>query len=358
MPHQYSDQLLKAIARIAPGTDLREGLERILRGRTGALIVLGSDRTVQSMTSGGFVINTEFSATRLRELAKMDGAIICDRDATTLLHAGVQLLPDPAIETHESGTRHRTAERVAKQTGFPVIVVSSSMSMISVYVDDIRYTVEHTQTLMSRANQAIQTLESYTRRLDQVLSNLSALEIESDVTLRDVLTTLQRMEMVRRISAEVNHYALELGTSGRLVKLQLEELNTPELPDPNVILRDYLPAPTEELQEAVLAGVQALSTLEDKDIVDLATIAQVINLDPHDLDMPMVPRGYRLLSGIKSVPGAIVDRLVAQFDGVQCLIAASIDDLRAVDGVGEQRAQVIRESLARMAETTMLDGFM
>ena len=199
MQTDYSELLLKTIAQIAPGTELREGLERILRGRTGALIVLGSDRTVTGLSSGGFTIDTEFSATRLRELAKRDGAIICDRDATRLLMAAVQLMPDATIDTNESGTRHRTAERMAIQTGFPVISVSASMSVISVYVDGTRYTVEDTQYLMARANQAIQTLESYKKRLNKVLSTLSALEIESHVTLSDVAITLQRMEMVRRI---------------------------------------------------------------------------------------------------------------------------------------------------------------
>ena len=156
----YSDLLLKTIARIAPGTELREGLERIMRGRTGALIVLGSDRTVSSLSSGGFNIDTEFSATRLRELAKMDGAIICDRDATRLLHAGVQLMPDASIDTNESGTRHRTAERTAIQTGFPVISVSASMSMISVYVDGTRYTVEDSQYLMARATRRFRPLKA------------------------------------------------------------------------------------------------------------------------------------------------------------------------------------------------------
>ena len=227
MQTDYSELLLKTIAQIAPGTELREGLERILRGRTGALIVLGSDRTVTGLSSGGFTIDTEFSATRLRELAKMDGAIICDRDATRLLMAAVQLMPDATIDTNESGTRHRTAERMAIQTGFPVISVSASMSVISVYVDGTRYTVEDTQYLMARANQAIQTLESYKKRLNKVLSTLSALEIESHVTLSDVAITLQRMEMVRRIISEVSHYVLELGVNGRLVALQLEELRSP-----------------------------------------------------------------------------------------------------------------------------------
>lgn len=351
----YSESLLKTLAQIAPGTELREGLERILRGRTGALIVLGSDKTVNSLCSGGFEINTGFSATRVRELAKMDGAIVCDRDATTLLAAGVQLLPDPSIETNESGTRHRTAERVAKQTGLPVIAVSASMSLISVYTEGIRYTVEDTQSLMSRANQAIRTLDSYTERLEQVLQQLSSLEIEASVTLRDVVNTLQRMEMVRRISVEAGHYTVELGNVGRLLALQLEELMANNLPASRVVLRDYLPAETgaDTLQEAITA----LEQLDDKDIVDLVTIARTVGLG-EDLDAALHPHGHRLLAGIKSMPGTVADRLVDRFDGLQALMAASLDDLRAVEGIGEQRARIIRESLSRMAESSLLERFM
>lgn len=353
----YDNQLIRTLARIAPGTELREGIERILRGRTGGLIVLGSDKTVQSISSGGFAINTEFSATALRELAKMDGAIICNKEVTMLLNASVQLLPDPSIETHESGTRHRTAERVAIQTGFPVIAVSSSMSLITVYVSGIRYAVENTQALVSRANQAIQTLESYTSRLEKVLQALSSLEIEANVTARDVLSTLQRMEMVRRISAEVNHYVVELGTHGRLIKLQLDELTQPDLPGAAVILRDYLPVEREVLGSAIPEALNALVQLQDKDIVDLETIAAAVGLNT-DLDAEMSPLGYRLLAGIKSMPATVVDRLVENFNGLPGLMAANLEDLRAVEGIGEQRARIIRESLSRMAESSLLERFM
>lgn len=352
---EYTDRLLNTIALIAPGTELREGLDRILRGRTGALIVLGADKTVSSIMSGGFEINAAFSATGLRELAKMDGAVICDRDASTLVAAGVQLLPDSSFPTKESGTRHRTAERVALQTGFPVIAVSASMSLISVYVDGMRYTVEDTQSLMARANQAIQTLESYTSRLEQVLGSLSSLEIEANVTLRDVVATLQRMEMVRRISNEVGIYVLELGSNGRLVALQLEELTSTIGPHSDIIFRDYLPDSSEA---AIAQATEALASLSDKDIVDFSNIARVTGWPDTDLETPMHPRGYRLLSGIKSMPGAIVDRLVDRFDGLQGLMAANLDDLKAVDGVGEQRARTIRESLSRMAESSLLERFM
>jgi len=346
----YSELLLKTIAQIAPGTELREGLERILRGRTGALIVLGSDRTVTGLSSGGFTIDTEFSATRLRELAKMDGAIICDRDATRLLMAAGQLMPDATIDTNESGTRHRTAERMAIQTGFPVISVSASMSVISVYVDGTRYTVEDTQYLMARANQAIQTLESYKKRLNKVLSTLSALEIESHVTLSDVAITLQRMEMVRRIISEVSHYVLELGVNGRLVALQLEELRSPDMAGIDVILHDYLPRPT---AQSISIATRALRNLTDMDIVDLTMIAQAAGFGDYELDTPLQPRGYRLLDGIATIPNTIAERLVERFGTLQALMAASLEDLRDVDGIGEHRARTVRESLSRMAESSL-----
>src|SRR5215218_5268096 len=202
MARTPEESLKATLGAVAPGTPLRDGLERILRGNTGALIVLGFDRTVESICTGGFVLDVEFSATRLRELAKMDGAVVLDKEATRIHRADVQLLPDPSIETTESGTRHRTAERVAKQTGFPVISVSQSMRIVALYVGGLRYVLEDSDTILSRANQALATLEHYKARLDEVSGTLSALEIEDLVTVRDVSTVVQRLEMVRRISEE------------------------------------------------------------------------------------------------------------------------------------------------------------
>ena len=144
MADRTEDQLRlrAALSAIAPGTPLRDGLERILRGRTGALLVLGQDRLVESISTGGFTLDVPFTATGLRELAKMDGAIILDRDVTRIHRAAVHLMPDPSIPTTESGTRHRTAERVARQTGIPVISVSASMHTIALYLGDVRHVLE------------------------------------------------------------------------------------------------------------------------------------------------------------------------------------------------------------------------
>ena len=203
--------------------------------------MLGNDKVVETVSTGGFPLDVEFSATRLRELAKMDGGIVCDREVTRILRAATQLVPDPRIETSESGTRHRTAERVAKQTGFPVVSVSQSMRIIALYVAGRRVVLEDSSAILSRANQALQTLERYKSRLDEVTGTLSALEIEDLVTVRDVANVLQRLEMVRRIKDEIAEYVVQLGTDGRLLSLQLEELTGGLSDDLGLVIRDYLP---------------------------------------------------------------------------------------------------------------------
>jgi diadenylate cyclase len=351
------DPLRATLAAVAPGTALRDGLERILRGRTGALIVLGHDRAVETLCTGGFVLDVEFSSTRLRELAKMDGAIVLDRDATKVLRAAVQLVPDPSIPTEESGTRHRTAERVAKQTGHPVVSVSQSMSIIAVYVAGIRYVLEDSAAILSKANQALATLERYKLRLDEVAGTLSALEIEDLVTVRDVSAVAQRLEMVRRIADEIEGYVVELGTDGRLLALQLDELVGGVDEDRELVVRDYLTSTGRRAR--TVADVHAdLDALSGADLLDLANVARALRIGGIEgLDAAVSPRGYRLLARVPRLPGTVVDRLIEHFGSLQKLLAASIDDLQAVDGVGESRARSVREGLSRLAESSILERY-
>jgi diadenylate cyclase len=353
--------LRAAIAQVAPGTVLRDGLERILRGRTGGLVVLGHDRQVEAMASGGFSLDVEFSAQRLRELAKMDGAVICDRDATRLLRAAVQLLPDPTIPTDEQGTRHRTADRVSKSSGFPVVSVSKSMNTIALYVAGRRYVLEDSGAILSRANQALATLERYKMRLDEVSGTLSALEIEDLVTVRDVCSVAQRLEMVRRIAAEIADYLVELGTDGRLMSLQLDELVAGVETDRELVVRDYLPPSTsaKKSQRGLEQALTDLDALTATDLLDLANVARAIGFAqaPDQLDQAVSPRGYRLLARVPRLPEAVLERLVSHFGGLQRLLAASIDDLQAVEGVGEARARSIREGLSRLAESSILERY-
>jgi diadenylate cyclase len=354
-----TDEVLRlraTLAGIAPGTILRDGLERILRGRTGALLVLGSDKTVDSISTGGFFLDIPFTATGLRELAKMDGAIVLDRDAAKILHAAVHLMPDPSIFSEETGTRHRTADRVARQTGFPVISVSQSMQIIAVYVGGTRYVLEDSGQILSRANQALATLERYKLRLDEVSSTLSALEIEDLVTSRDVAVVAQRLEMVSRIAREIEDYVLELGSDGRLLSLQLDELVTGVDNERELVIRDYLPTSRRKrTPEEVLGDLEALSPT---DLVDIAAVARALGLGASEhLDGAVTPRGYRLLAKVPRLPGTVVDRLVEHFGTLQKLLSASIDDLQAVDGVGELRARSVREGLSRLAESSILERY-
>lgn len=358
MAKSPEEALRTTLARVAPGTPLREGLERILRGRTGALIVLGTDRVVDSICSGGFDIGIAFSPTRLRELAKMDGAIVLDRDASHIVKAAVQLVPDHTIETNESGTRHRTAERVAIQTGFPVVSVSQSMQIIAIYVQGVRHVLEGSEPVLARANQALATLERYRMRLDQVTAALSAMEIEASVTVRDVALVLQRQEMVRRIAEEISQYVVELGVDGRLPALQLDELVAGLGPGADMIVKDYTLRGPEQAE--VDAATARLRSLSPEDMVDLGRIAAILGFQPgtDSLEAVVHPKGHRLLAGIKAMPRAVAERLVSRFDGLQELMAANIEDLKAVEGIGEQRARTVREGLSRVAETSLMDRFM
>ncbi len=349
--------LRETLASIAPGTSLRDGLERILRGRTGALIVIGHDREVEQIATGGFRLDVPFTATGLRELAKMDGAIIIDRDITRIVRAAVHLMPDQTIPSEETGTRHRTADRVAKQTGFPVISVSQSMQIIAAYVGETRHVLEGSGRILSRANQALATLERYKLRLDEVASTLSALEVEDLVTVRDVAVVVQRLEMVTRIAREIEDYVLQLGTDGRLLALQLEELVTGVDRERELVIRDYVPTGGgTKSAEDLLSRLSALTATE---LVDPASAARVLGIGSAEpLDGAVSPRGYRLLAKVPRLPPAVMERLVDHFDSLQKLLSAGSEDFESVEGVGELRARSVREGLTRLAESTITERFL
>ncbi|MCW4352797.1 DNA integrity scanning diadenylate cyclase DisA [Hoyosella sp. YIM 151337] len=359
MTLEPSPLLVETIARLAPGTGLRDALERILRGRTGALIVLGYDDAVERLCDGGFVLDIQFAPTRLRELAKMDGAVVLSSDGSRIVRANVQLVPDHTIPTEESGTRHRTAERTAIQTGFPVISVSQSMSIASVYIAGERHVLEDSATILSRANQAIATLERYKLRLDQVTRALGVAEIDDFVSLRDALTVIQRLEMVRRISSEIDRAVIELGSGGRQVALQLEELLGDNETARRLILLDYLRStgqPSDQQVERALANLEALS---DGALLDLTEVAHAVGYSRavETLDTAAEPRGYRLLSQLPRLPFTQIERLIGNFGSLQKLLAATSTELQTVDGISGFRARHISEGLSRLAGSTLENQF-
>src|SRR5687768_11630179 len=270
-----SAAMIEALAAVAPGQPLREGLDRILQASMGALVVVGDGPDVLAICSGGFLLDAEFSPQRLSELAKMDGAIVLASDASRIARANVHLVPNPNVPTSETGTRHRTAERVARSIDVPVISVSEDMSLVAVYRNDLKHPLEPIPRLLNRANQALQTLERYKNRLDTVSSSLSALEVEDLVTVRDVVTVLQRTEMVRRIAEEIDGYIVELGTDGRLILLQLEELMGGVDDDRRLVIKDYF---HERRDWRLDQAMETLSDLGTEDLLDLKIVVDVLQL--------------------------------------------------------------------------------
>jgi diadenylate cyclase len=347
--------VIEALGRIAPGRPLRDGLDRILQANMGALIVVGDGPDVLGICSGGFLLDAEFTPQRLSELAKMDGAIILAADASRIARANVHLVPSPNVPTTETGTRHRTAERVARSLEVPVIAVSEDMSRITLYRGDNKHPLESVARLIGRANQALQTLERYRNRLDTVTNSLSALEVEDLVTVRDVVTVLQRAEMVRRIAEEVEGYIVELGSDGRLARLQLDELLAGVEDERRDVVRDYLPDDDPNLADEAVA---ALGTISTERLLMPQTVARVLEVaDSMDLEASLQPRGYRLLARVPRLPAPVVNDIVARYGSLQKLMRATTEDLEAVTGVEEGTARAVKEGLARLAESSILDRY-
>ncbi len=338
---------------VAPGTPLRDGLENVLRAKTGGLIVVGYGPEMKNIVDGGFSINCEFTPAHLYELAKMDGAIIVSEDAKRILYANAQLVPPSTIPSRETGTRHRTAERAAIQTGYLVIAISQRRNVITLYKGNFRYVLNDIGVILAKANQAVSTLEKYKSVLDQSLTNLGALEFEELVTLLEVTSVLQRIEMVLRIRSEINKYIYELGTEGRLVSMQLEELVSNIEEEAHMLIRDYSRDPA-VLPEQVLREMKKLSADE---ILEMSSFLRILGYagNPSMLEESVSPRGYRILHKIPRLPIPIIANLVEHFHTLPRIMMATIEELDEVDGIGEVRARAIKDGLKRIQEQVFID---
>jgi diadenylate cyclase len=350
-------RLVKALEMVAPGTALREGIDNIVHARTGGLIVVGEWDDLAYLFSGGIKLDLDYSPAFLYQLAKMDGAIALNANATKMVWANVQLTPDPTILSMETGTRHRTAERVSKQTDALVIAVSQRREVVSLYVDGAKYILEDIPVVLAKANQALATLDKYRSRLDQVSTRLTALEFEGGATLHDVLTVLQRAELVTRMGNEIERYIVELGTEGRLIEMQLDETMVGVAGDKAALVHDYLlPDATPDF-----AGVlEQLGRLAHQDLLDFGRLAEVLGYDRklNTLDYGVTPRGYRILGRIPRLPKLVTQRIVGEFGGLEELLAATDGELETVEGVGEIRAKDIREGLRRLQEINLVDRYL
>ena len=347
-------ELRAALAQVAPGRPVRDGIDRILQAGMGGLVIIGDGPAVLNICSGGFLLDAAFSPQRLSELAKMDGALILAADGSRIARANVHLVPDSTVHTTETGTRHRTAERVARSLNVPVVAVSHRMNTITVYVGDHRHEIEPVPRLINRANQAISTLERYRTRLDTDAAALSTLEIEDLVTIRDVINVVQVLEGVERIAEELERYIVELGDEGRLVRLQLVELVGGVQHDRRHIVRDYRGDDKTVPLDQVLDDLSSLTT---EDLIDPSEVAHAMRLPTTAVDASIAPRGYRMLAKIPRLPDQVIQNIIVRFGNLQKIMRATIDDLDDVEGVGAMRAKSIKEGLSRLAESAILDRY-
>ncbi len=355
-PPAIEERLIKALQMVAPGTTIRHAIDNIVRARTGALLVFADEADVQPMISGGIDIDIELAPMILYELAKMDGAILLDRTGTRILHANVQLMPDACIASQETGTRHRTAERVAKQIDALAISISAARDVVTIYLSDIRYVMENIRTILDSANQALQTLEKFKERLNHVSTSLSALEFEDAVTLHDVLSVVQRLEMVLVIVQEIERYIIELGIEGRLVRLQLEMMMLHVREDREALLSDYLPELT---AVALRQARETLGALRSDELVSLSGLGEILGYPAgtNTLEQNLRPRGYRMLRKIPRLSHEVIETLIAQYGHLGEIMDATAEELAANDGVSLPRARDIREGLNRLRELNLLERY-
>ena len=347
--------IIDILKLLAPGTEIRQGLDNILKAKTGALIVVGDSKEVLDIVDGGFSLNIDYSPSRLYELAKMDGAIILSSDLKKILFANAQLIPNSAIETKETGTRHRTAERTSKQTKQLVISISQRRSIITIYKDNLRYVLEETSRILEKANQALQTAEKYKKVLDNKLNLLNEYEFNDIVTLDNVLTAIQRAEMTLKMADEVKKRIVELGEEGRLVQIQLDEIIGGLVKEERLIIKDYIAPGKKRTAEKIY---NQIITLDYEDLMKQQTIANLLGYEDFDNydELAVYPKGYRLLNKIPRMPSNIVENLVKSFKTFQHILAADIPQLDDVEGIGEVRAKNIKQSLRRMQEQFIFDS--
>lgn len=341
--------LMRALRDIAPGTQIRAAIDDIIRGRTGALIVLADPEVIEPVLSGGISIDMEFSAKHVYELAKMDGAIVLDRSVKRIKWANVQLVPSPDIPSKETGTRHRSAERTARQVKALVVTVSASRDVVTLYLGETSYQLETLGSLLLKANQALATLETYRMRLDQVSHRLLSKELSGGATLLDALVVIQRAEMAKRMVTEIERHQVELGDEGRLTEMQLRELSVGIKPDRSAVVRDYMVETTPEMHRKVLDRLARLSgdhLLRLEDLEVLLGYEREVN----PIDTIVEPRGYRVLSRIPGLSQVLVERLVQHFGSLSHVMQATPRELAAVSGLGPVRSREVYDSLRRMKE--------
>lgn len=349
--------ILELISQVTPGTLLREGITNILEGGRGGLIVVGFNDEIKKMIDGGFLIDCKYTPERIFELAKMDGALILDDNAEKIYYANVHLHPDRTFKTTESGTRHRTAERMALQTNKLVIAISERKRSVTLYKGEFKYRLKNISVVVEQASQALKTLEKYRNVLDRELNNLTVLELEDFVTVNEVASVIQRFEMIYRIKRELTGYVAELGIDGRLLNLQMQELLFNLKEEKANFIKDYYDSDKHELDINHIN--HELDNLTDIELLELERFSPILGYGKTQscLENRVNPKGYRILSKISKLNKRDIDKLITIYEDLPALHSATEEELGEIKGMSKFKIKALKSGLKRLKSNYETEKF-
>ena len=325
--------------QLIPGQPLRNGVDLVADKKTGALIVIGTSAKLEKISSGGIALNNcSYTPEMLSELAKMDGAIIVDANVNNILKANVHLNPSDNIPTSQTGTRHRTAERVSVETELSVIAVSEESSTIKVFSDNIVNELEDSSIIFGKVNESLQSIDRTRRRFDDAVLELGELEVENTLTNQQVLEVIQRGELLGRLSQQVRKEATDLGEDSGLVMIQIDSLESGVRNTLDLVLKDHLPA---KRFRNINKAVDEIANLTYEELNSIQHLGSVLFME--SLDEVSTSKGYRILARLPGLPDNLHDSLIQKFKTLPNLLTASTDKLFEVEGIGRSRAQQLRE---------------
>ena len=325
--------------QLIPGQALRNGVDLIADKKTGALIVIGTSARLEKISSGGIALNNcSYTPEMLSELAKMDGAIVVVISVNNILKANVHLNPSDDIATSQTGTRHRTAERVSVETQLSVVAVSEESSTIKVFNGNDVNELEESSIIFGRVNESLQSVDRTRRRFDDAVLELGELEIENTLTNQQVLEVIQRGELLGRLSQQVRKEAIDLGEDSGLVMIQIDSLESGVRNTLDLVLKDHLPA---KRFRSIFKAVDEIANLTYEELNTIQHLGSVLFMEP--LDEVSVSKGYRVLGRLPGLPDNLHDSLIQKFKTLPNLLNAPTDKLFEVEGIGRNRAQQLRE---------------
>ena len=329
------EEFLSVLKSIVPGTTFRAALDGALKVGKGALVVIDNGNTF-GLFEGGFRINTNFTPQKLMELTKMDGAIILSNDAKKISYANVLLTPNSKIKTNETGTRHKAAERTAKQASTLAIAISERRSVITIYYKDIRYALIPTDELLRKTNEHLQLLEKQRELFDNYSEKLVKMDLKNYFNLNQAIQVIQKGRLIEKIAGDLRRYSIELGKEGTLLRIRLKEILSGVEKETDLIIRDYAKL---DLEQTKLI----LNALNYEEIIDENVICQLLGYENPNINDSI--KGWHILMRT-SLSEKETESVIGKGENWEKI--ANADDKFFIDVLGEENAKTLYEDIEKM----------